>query len=138
MKVCGSSLNDTDPTEHPSLAFGEVFIDSPNVGSVSSMDYKSDWVITSCSASSDQPQSVRLLFYFFLTPVLIVMDVPRSWPTVRRAWTTRRQAVATSSSTALSTQSSKCPSLVERDRTLVSRASPLIPTRMCSPPFIRA
>jgi hypothetical protein len=62
MKVRGSSLNDTDPTERTSLAFGEVFIDSPNAGSVSSMDSKSDWVITSCSASSDQPQSVRLLF----------------------------------------------------------------------------
>jgi hypothetical protein len=105
MKVRGSSLNDTDPTERTSLAFGEVFIDSPNAGSVSSMDSKSDWVITSCSASSDQPQSVRLLFPFCISPRFMLINVCRFWPTVRRAWTTRRQGVVTFSSTALSTQS---------------------------------
>ncbi|KZS89652.1 hypothetical protein SISNIDRAFT_489074 [Sistotremastrum niveocremeum HHB9708] len=38
--------------------FGEVFIDSPNAGSVSSMALETNWVITNCSASSDQPQQV--------------------------------------------------------------------------------
>ncbi|KAF5346427.1 hypothetical protein D9758_012782 [Tetrapyrgos nigripes] len=39
-------------------AFGEVFIDSPNPGSVSSLDLSSDWVLTSCDPRSDQPQTI--------------------------------------------------------------------------------
>ncbi|KAK7056119.1 chitin-binding type-1 domain-containing protein [Favolaschia claudopus] len=38
--------------------FGEVFISSPNPGSVSSLDIASDWVIHGCDRSSDQPQEV--------------------------------------------------------------------------------
>jgi hypothetical protein len=40
-------------------AFGEVFIDSPNPSSVSSLALQSDWVITSCHPTSDQPQQVH-------------------------------------------------------------------------------
>ncbi|KAJ7155586.1 hypothetical protein C8R46DRAFT_1196404 [Mycena filopes] len=39
-------------------AFGEVFIDSPNAGSVSSLELTTNWVITECHPTSDQPQSV--------------------------------------------------------------------------------
>ena len=41
-------------------AFGEIFIDSPNPASVSSMTLETNWVIVGCNATSDQPQSVRL------------------------------------------------------------------------------
>ncbi|KAF8816939.1 hypothetical protein BYT27DRAFT_6953579 [Phlegmacium glaucopus] len=53
----GSSGIGDDGEENDS-AFGEIFISSPNPGSVSSMDLASDWVITSCSATSDQAQNV--------------------------------------------------------------------------------
>uniref|UniRef100_A0A8H7Y0R9 Uncharacterized protein n=1 Tax=Psilocybe cubensis TaxID=181762 RepID=A0A8H7Y0R9_PSICU len=53
----GSSGIDDDGDENDS-AFGEVFISSPNPGSVSSMDIASDWVITDCSPTSDKPQTV--------------------------------------------------------------------------------
>jgi hypothetical protein len=42
------------------LAFGEVFISSPNPTAVSAMNAQSNWALTSCSPTSDQPQSVRL------------------------------------------------------------------------------
>ncbi|KAJ7064104.1 hypothetical protein C8F01DRAFT_1229630 [Mycena amicta] len=41
-------------------AFGEVFIDSPNSNSVSSLELSTNWVITGCSQTSDQPQSVAM------------------------------------------------------------------------------
>ncbi|KAJ7114949.1 hypothetical protein C8R44DRAFT_984268 [Mycena epipterygia] len=41
-------------------AFGEVFIDSPTTGSVSSVELSTNWVITSCSQTSDQPQAVPM------------------------------------------------------------------------------
>ncbi|PPR04933.1 hypothetical protein CVT24_007314 [Panaeolus cyanescens] len=50
-----SSFNDGDENDSP---FGEVFISSPNAASVSSLDFASDWVVTSCDPSSDQPQQV--------------------------------------------------------------------------------
>jgi len=53
----GSSGIGDDGTENDS-AFGEVFISSPNPSSVSSLDIQSDWVITGCDATSDQPQEV--------------------------------------------------------------------------------
>ncbi|KAF8963452.1 hypothetical protein BDZ97DRAFT_1904916 [Flammula alnicola] len=53
----GSSGIGDDGEENDS-AFGEVFISSPNPGSVSSMDIASDWVVTNCSPTSDQPQTV--------------------------------------------------------------------------------
>jgi hypothetical protein len=53
----GSSGVGDDGTEDDS-AFGEVFISSPNPSSVSSLDIQSDWVITGCDATSDQPQEV--------------------------------------------------------------------------------
>lgn len=40
--------------------FGEVFIDSPNPASVSSLSIEADWTIVGCDATSDQPQAVRL------------------------------------------------------------------------------
>ena len=43
-----------------SEAFGEVFIDSPNPQSVSSMALVSDWIVTSCDPKSDQPQTVSM------------------------------------------------------------------------------
>lgn len=39
-------------------AFGEVFINSPNPSSVSSMTLASDWVVASCHPTTDQPQKV--------------------------------------------------------------------------------
>lgn len=53
----GSSGIGDDGQENDS-PFGEVFISSPNAGSVSSMDLSSDWVITECSAKSDKSQQV--------------------------------------------------------------------------------
>ncbi|KAJ7502451.1 hypothetical protein B0H11DRAFT_1712411, partial [Mycena galericulata] len=53
----GSSGESDDGQENDS-PFGEVFISSPNPGSVSSLDLASDWVITGCARSSDQPQEV--------------------------------------------------------------------------------
>ncbi|KAJ7257772.1 hypothetical protein C8J57DRAFT_1516652 [Mycena rebaudengoi] len=53
----GSSGIGDDGQENDS-PFGEVFISSPNPGSVSSMDAASDWVITGCLRSSDQPQEI--------------------------------------------------------------------------------
>ncbi|KAK0543803.1 hypothetical protein OC845_005939 [Tilletia horrida] len=38
--------------------FGEVFISSPNAAAVSRMDARSDWVITGCHPSSEEPQQV--------------------------------------------------------------------------------
>ena len=57
----GSSGIGDDGQENDS-PFGEVFISSPNAGSVSSMDLSSDWVITECSAKSDKSQQVCSLF----------------------------------------------------------------------------
>ncbi|KAI5116231.1 hypothetical protein M0805_001223 [Coniferiporia weirii] len=53
----GSNAIGDDGAENDS-PFGEVFISSPNAASVSSVDIASDWVITGCSATSDQPQEV--------------------------------------------------------------------------------
>ncbi|KAJ7772314.1 glycosyl hydrolases family 18-domain-containing protein, partial [Mycena metata] len=39
-------------------AFGEVFIDSPNPSSVSSLDVTEGWVLSGCDAKSDQAQTV--------------------------------------------------------------------------------
>ena len=50
-------------------AFGEVFIDSPNTQSVSSMAPVSDWVVTSCDPKSDQPQTVRMRHRFSHLPL---------------------------------------------------------------------
>ena len=49
----------------------EVFISSPNPGSVSSLDISSDWVITDCSSTNDQPQTVRRI----LRPTLLIFLV---------------------------------------------------------------
>ncbi|KAF7339147.1 hypothetical protein MVEN_01991600 [Mycena venus] len=54
-----TSFLPNDQEENES-AFGEVFIDSPNSASVSSLDLKTNWVITSCHPTSDQPQSVPM------------------------------------------------------------------------------
>ncbi|KAJ7826386.1 hypothetical protein B0H14DRAFT_2817404 [Mycena olivaceomarginata] len=40
-------------------AFGEIFINSPKQGSVSSMSLASNWVIVNCDAKSDQAQQVE-------------------------------------------------------------------------------
>ncbi|KAJ7807344.1 hypothetical protein B0H14DRAFT_3091266 [Mycena olivaceomarginata] len=53
----GSSGESDDGKENDS-PFGEVFISSPNPGSVSSLDLASDWVIHGCDRSSDQAQEV--------------------------------------------------------------------------------
>ncbi|KAJ6538818.1 hypothetical protein DFH09DRAFT_1249584 [Mycena vulgaris] len=53
----GSSGESDDGKENDS-PFGEVFISSPNPGSVSSLDLNSDWVIHGCDRSSDQAQEV--------------------------------------------------------------------------------
>ncbi|KAF9480694.1 hypothetical protein BDN70DRAFT_992496 [Pholiota conissans] len=45
------------PTEE-FTPFGEVFIDSPNPQSVSSLDVESHWVIVGCNPTSDQAQQV--------------------------------------------------------------------------------
>jgi hypothetical protein len=55
-----STKNNDENTE----AFGEVFIDSPNTQSVSSMALVSDWVLTSCDSKSDQPQTVSMRHQF--------------------------------------------------------------------------
>jgi hypothetical protein len=47
------------PVLRDALQFGEVFISSPNPGSVSSLALESDWVLTDCDRTSDQPQTVR-------------------------------------------------------------------------------
>ncbi|KAJ6523143.1 hypothetical protein DFH09DRAFT_1421136, partial [Mycena vulgaris] len=54
-----SSILPNDQEENES-AFGEVFINSPNSASVSSLDLRSNWVITSCHPTSDKPQSVPM------------------------------------------------------------------------------
>ncbi|KAF9465227.1 hypothetical protein BDZ94DRAFT_1307367 [Collybia nuda] len=53
----GSSGESDDGDENDS-PFGEVFISSPNPSSVSSVSIESDWVLTDCLRSSDQPQTV--------------------------------------------------------------------------------
>ncbi|KAJ6484674.1 hypothetical protein C8R45DRAFT_1214705 [Mycena sanguinolenta] len=53
----GSSGLSDDGKENDS-PFSSVFISSPNAASVSSLDLASDWVVTDCDATSDQPQSV--------------------------------------------------------------------------------
>ncbi|KAJ6492287.1 hypothetical protein C8R45DRAFT_990838 [Mycena sanguinolenta] len=54
----GSSGLSDDGKENDS-PFSSVFISSPNAESVSSMDLESDWVVTDCDATSDQPQTVN-------------------------------------------------------------------------------
>ncbi|KAJ7488142.1 hypothetical protein FB451DRAFT_1226548 [Mycena latifolia] len=56
----GTSSPLPNDAEENDSAFGEVFIDSPNAGSVSSLDLQTNWVITSCHPTSDQPQSVPM------------------------------------------------------------------------------
>ncbi|KAJ6579226.1 hypothetical protein DFH09DRAFT_1447553 [Mycena vulgaris] len=56
----GTSSPLPNDQEENDTAFGEVFIDSPNAGSVSSLDLQTNWVITSCHPTSDQPQSVAI------------------------------------------------------------------------------
>ncbi|KAF9559713.1 hypothetical protein CPC08DRAFT_505392 [Agrocybe pediades] len=53
----GSSGTGDDGRENDS-PFGEVFISSPNAGSVSSLDIAADWVIPNCDPTSDQEQKV--------------------------------------------------------------------------------
>ncbi|KAJ7062148.1 glycosyl hydrolases family 18-domain-containing protein [Mycena amicta] len=52
------SSGESDDGEENDSPFGEVFISSPNPGSVSSLDLASDWVIQNCDPKSDQPQTV--------------------------------------------------------------------------------
>ena len=52
----------------------EVFISSPNPGSVSSLDIASDWVVTNCSATNDQPQTVSRILRPTL-PIFLVLFV---------------------------------------------------------------
>ncbi|KAJ7779316.1 hypothetical protein DFH07DRAFT_794677 [Mycena maculata] len=52
----GSSGLSDDGKENDS-PFSSVFISSPNAASVSSLDIESDWAITDCDATSDQPQT---------------------------------------------------------------------------------
>ncbi|KAJ7062137.1 hypothetical protein C8F01DRAFT_1368794 [Mycena amicta] len=52
------SSGESDDGEENDSPFGEVFISSPNPGSVSSLDLASDWVIQNCDPKSDQPQKV--------------------------------------------------------------------------------
>ncbi|KAF7373855.1 Chitin-binding type-1 domain-containing protein [Mycena sanguinolenta] len=53
-----SSILSDDGNENTS-PFSSVFISSPNAASVSSLDLESDWVVTDCDATSDQPQTVN-------------------------------------------------------------------------------
>ncbi|KAJ7300594.1 hypothetical protein DFH08DRAFT_725187, partial [Mycena albidolilacea] len=53
------SMLPNDQEENES-AFGEVFLDSPNSNSVSSLELKTNWVITSCHPTSDRPQEVPI------------------------------------------------------------------------------
>jgi hypothetical protein len=55
----GTDSKFTETEDEDTGAFGEVFIDSPKAGSVSSLDLQSNWVITDCDAKSDQPQQAR-------------------------------------------------------------------------------
>ncbi|CAK5269218.1 unnamed protein product, partial [Mycena citricolor] len=65
----GTSGESDDGRENDS-PFGEVFISSPNPGSVSSLDLASDWVIHDCDAKSDQPQTVQSIS----CPCLLLQD----------------------------------------------------------------
>ncbi|KAJ7131799.1 hypothetical protein C8R43DRAFT_895506, partial [Mycena crocata] len=56
----GTSSSLPNDQEENDTAFGEVFIDSPNSASVSSLDLKTNWVITDCHPTSDKPQSVLM------------------------------------------------------------------------------
>ncbi|KAJ6608966.1 hypothetical protein B0H10DRAFT_2066126 [Mycena sp. CBHHK59/15] len=56
----GTSSPLPNDQEENDTAFGEVFIDSPNAASVSSLELKTNWVITSCHPTSDKPQSVLM------------------------------------------------------------------------------
>jgi hypothetical protein len=55
----GTSSTFKESDNENSGAFGELFIDSPNASSVSSLSIQSNWVITGCNAQSDQPQQVH-------------------------------------------------------------------------------
>lgn len=56
----GTKSTFTESEDENSGAFGEIFIDSPKAGSVSSLAVQSDWVITDCDPRSDQPQQVPM------------------------------------------------------------------------------
>lgn len=54
----GTSSNMSADEIENDEAFGEIFIDSPNPASVSSLNLESHWVLTSCNEGSDGPQQV--------------------------------------------------------------------------------
>ncbi|KAF7378493.1 hypothetical protein MSAN_00276700 [Mycena sanguinolenta] len=54
----GTTSTFTEDDNENNSAFGEVFIDSPNPSSVSSLDVTADWVLSGCDAKSDQAQTV--------------------------------------------------------------------------------
>ena len=117
-----SSGTSTPDDDENSEAFGEVFIDSPNGQSVSSLAPVSDWVVTSCDPKSDQPQTVSMRCQPPF-PLLIVTQTPlimaRFSLTVLSRWIAL--AVRMSSLEALSIQLCKCPRLADLALTLVSR-----------------
>ena len=113
-----STPNNDENTE----AFGEVFIDSPNPQSVSSLALVSDWVVTSCHPKSDQPQTVNMrrqfpIFHLYCHSITLVFT--RFSLTVLNRSTT--PAVHMSSLEVLNIPSCKCPRLVDLALTLVSR-----------------
>ena len=118
-----SSGTSTPDDDENSEAFGEVFIDSPNDQSVSSMAPVSDWVVTSCDPKSDQPQTVSMrshsphLSFRIVTQSPLIM--PRFSLTVLNQWIAL--AVHMSSLETLSIQLCKCPRLADLALTLASR-----------------
>ncbi|KAF7354409.1 hypothetical protein MVEN_01129900 [Mycena venus] len=56
----GTSSQLPDDRVEDDTAFGEVFIDSPNANAVSSLELSTNWVVTQCSQTSDQPQAVAM------------------------------------------------------------------------------
>ncbi|KAJ7222199.1 hypothetical protein GGX14DRAFT_301962, partial [Mycena pura] len=54
----GTTSTFTEDDNENNSAFGEVFIDSPNPSSVSSLDISEGWVLSGCDPKSDQPQTV--------------------------------------------------------------------------------
>ena len=122
--VPSSGSSSTPIYNENSEAFGEVFIDSPNTQSVSSMAPVSDWVVTSCDPKSDQPQTVSMrsqsphLSFRIVTQSPLIMarfslTVPSRWIAL---------AVFMSSLEALSIRLCKCPRLAGLALTLASRA----------------
>ena len=82
----GTSSDEKEDENENHEAFGEVFIESPNPQSVSSLDLTSDWVVTGCHPTSDQPQTVRCLLCLYALCPTLAHDNRRYWHIAHYHW----------------------------------------------------